>query len=77
MSDIAALGNGIAVHSLKSLTGLNPVKLPPEEATRLQAQLKEIQELRYRVPSGPADEIYAGYRKLTGVTPLPPKAAFR
>jgi alpha-D-xyloside xylohydrolase len=23
-----------------------------------------------------ADEIYAGYRKLTGVTPLPPKAAF-
>jgi alpha-D-xyloside xylohydrolase len=22
------------------------------------------------------DQIYAGYRKLTGVTPLPPKAAF-
>lgn len=59
MSDIAALGNRIAVHSLKSLTGLNPVKLPPEEATRLQAQLKELRELRYRVPSGPADEVYA------------------
>ena len=59
MSDIAALGNGIAVHRLKALTGLNPVKLEPEEATRLQALMKEVQELRYRVPSGPVDEVYA------------------
>jgi alpha-D-xyloside xylohydrolase len=28
------------------------------------------------IAGGSTDEIYAGYRKLTGVTPLPPKAAF-
>ena len=59
MSDIAVSGGRIAVESLKALGGLTPLKIPPEDAARLRAQMKEIQELRYRIPSGPVDEVYA------------------
>lgn len=59
MPDIAALGDRIAIDSLKPLTGLKPTKISAEVAARLEANLKQIQELRYRKPSGPPDEIYA------------------
>lgn len=59
MSDIAVSGRSIALNGLKALTGLTPIKLSAEEAAALQSRLKEIQELRYRVPAGPTDEVYA------------------
>jgi alpha-D-xyloside xylohydrolase len=34
------------------------------------------ERVSYFVIAGTTDEIYAGYRRLTGITPLPPKAAF-
>jgi alpha-D-xyloside xylohydrolase len=39
-------------------------------------QSKVGERVSFFVITGSYDEIYAGYRKLTGVTPLPPKAAF-
>ena len=44
---------------------------------RTSWQSKVGERVSYFVITGAtADELYAGYRKLTGVTPLPPKAAF-
>ncbi|MGI4732425.1 MAG: TIM-barrel domain-containing protein [Janthinobacterium lividum] len=44
-------------------------------ATRFQSQVGERVSF-FVITGATADDLYAGYRRLTGVTPLPPKAAF-
>ncbi|MBN8807830.1 MAG: glycoside hydrolase family 31 protein [Sphingomonas sp.] len=44
-------------------------------ATRFQSEVGERVSF-FVIVGRTADELYAGYRRLTGVTPLPPKAAF-
>jgi alpha-D-xyloside xylohydrolase len=44
-------------------------------STRFQSEVGERVSF-FVITGANADEIYAGYRTLTGVTPLPPKAAF-
>jgi alpha-D-xyloside xylohydrolase len=45
------------------------------DATRFQSEVGERVSF-FVITGGGADDLYAGYRRLTGVTPLPPKAAF-
>ncbi|MGH1560893.1 TIM-barrel domain-containing protein [Caulobacter segnis] len=51
-------------------------KVYPAVNGRTLWQSKVGERVSFFVITGGYDEIYAGYRKLTGVTPLPPKAAF-
>jgi alpha-D-xyloside xylohydrolase len=51
-------------------------KVYPAVNGRTLWQSKVGERVSFFVITGSYDEIYAGYRKLTGVTPLPPKAAF-
>lgn len=44
-------------------------------ATRFQSQVGERVSF-FIITGASADDLYAGYRRLTGTTPLPPKAAF-
>ncbi|WP_437441264.1 glycoside hydrolase family 31 protein [Sphingomonas morindae] len=44
-------------------------------ATHFQSQVGERVSF-FLITGATADDLYAGYRRLTGVTPLPPKAAF-
>ena len=45
------------------------------DATRFQSQVGERVSF-FVITGATADDLYAGYRRLTGTTPLPPKSAF-